>query len=59
MAWINPCEEVAKSKPLSMIIYATVIVGLVLSFFVVFSGVYTSRPPDAQISIITSPSSTF
>ncbi|KNA24990.1 hypothetical protein SOVF_010650 [Spinacia oleracea] len=56
MALENPCQEAAKSKPLFVTIYATVIVGIIFSSFYVFSAIYSSEPPDARISISTSPS---
>lgn len=59
MALENPCQEAAKSKPLFVTIYATVIVGIIFSSFYVFSAIYSSEPPDARISISTSPSSNY
>ncbi|XP_075484425.1 arabinosyltransferase XEG113-like [Primulina tabacum] len=40
MAW-NPCKEVAHSKPLFLTIYATVVIGILVSSFYVFSAVFS------------------
>uniref|UniRef100_A0A7C9E571 Nucleotide-diphospho-sugar transferase domain-containing protein n=1 Tax=Opuntia streptacantha TaxID=393608 RepID=A0A7C9E571_OPUST len=50
MAWGNPCPEAAKSKPLFLTIYATVIVGIILSSVYVFSAIYSSKPPNVMFS---------
>uniref|UniRef100_A0A5B7C3B3 Nucleotide-diphospho-sugar transferase domain-containing protein n=1 Tax=Davidia involucrata TaxID=16924 RepID=A0A5B7C3B3_DAVIN len=42
MAWGNPFQEVANSKPLFVTIYATVLIGIVFSSFYVFSAIYSS-----------------
>ncbi|KAK9667670.1 hypothetical protein RND81_13G004000 [Saponaria officinalis] len=54
MVWRNPCEQVSKSKPLFLSIYATVIVGVFLSSIYVFSAVYSSKPPYSSISLSSS-----
>lgn len=59
MAWGNPCPEAAKSKPLFLTIYATVIVGIILSSVYVFSAIYSSKPTNAAISLSTSTPSTY
>ncbi|MED6121700.1 hypothetical protein PIB30_032701 [Stylosanthes scabra] len=50
MAWRNGCEEVAQSKPLFLTIYTVVIIGIVVSFFYVFSAIYSSN------NLLSSPS---
>ncbi|KAK9699102.1 hypothetical protein RND81_08G152700 [Saponaria officinalis] len=45
MAWKNSCEEVVKSKPLFLTIYATVIIGVILSSVYVFSAIFSSNSP--------------
>ncbi|XP_059639980.1 arabinosyltransferase XEG113 [Cornus florida] len=42
MAWANPFQEIANSKPLFLTIYATVLIGIVFSSFYVFSAIYSS-----------------
>lgn len=44
MAWNNPFQEVANSKPLFLTIYGTVIIGIIVSSFYVFSAIYS---PDS------------
>ena len=41
MAWNNPFQEVANSKPLFLTIYGTVIIGIIVSSFYVFSAIYS------------------
>ncbi|KAL8141869.1 hypothetical protein V2J09_014901 [Rumex salicifolius] len=57
MAWGNPCQEAANSRPLFITIYTTVIIGIILSAFYVFSAIYS---PEAAIpfssSTFTNPS---
>ncbi|KAJ1434121.1 Nucleotide-diphospho-sugar transferase [Sesbania bispinosa] len=48
MAWRNGCEEVAHSKPLFLTIYTVVIIGIVVSFFYVFSAIYSTNTPASQ-----------
>ncbi|CAK9144073.1 unnamed protein product [Ilex paraguariensis] len=48
MAWNNPCQEVANSKPLFATIYATVLIGIVFSSFYVFSAIYSSGSSSAH-----------
>ncbi|KAF5735133.1 Xyloglucanase [Tripterygium wilfordii] len=55
--WRNSCQEVAGSKPLFLTIYTTVIVGIVVSSFYVFSAIYSgsgsswlSSPPSISSS---------
>lgn len=55
MTWENICQEVSKSKPLFVTVYATVIIGAIFSSFSVFSAI-SSNPPDARVSLSTSPS---
>ncbi|CAA0831901.1 xyloglucanase 113 [Striga hermonthica] len=47
MVWSNPLKEVAASRPLFLTIYATVIIGIVVSSFYVFSAVF-SGPNSAS-----------
>lgn len=47
MAWNNPFQEVANSKPLFLTIYATVLIGILFSSFYVFSAIYF---PDSTSS---------
>ncbi|KAL6533679.1 hypothetical protein OROHE_013512 [Orobanche hederae] len=42
MVWSNPLKEVAASKPLFLTIYATVIIGILVSSMYVFSAVFSS-----------------
>ncbi|KAK6158569.1 hypothetical protein DH2020_005883 [Rehmannia glutinosa] len=42
MVWSNPLKEVATSRPLFLTIYATVIIGILVSSFYVFSAVFSS-----------------
>lgn len=58
MAWSNPCQEMANSKPLFQTIYATVIVGIIFSSVYVFSAIYSSKPPDVTLPLSTLPSIT-
>ncbi|CAL5197348.1 unnamed protein product [Lathyrus oleraceus] len=50
MAWRNGCEELTQSKPLFITIYTVVIIGIVVSFFYVFSAIYSSDTPAAHSS---------
>ncbi|XP_048132085.1 arabinosyltransferase XEG113 isoform X2 [Rhodamnia argentea] len=52
----DSCQEVASSRPLFLTIYATVVVGIVLSSFYVFSAVYSANKssPDST-SWLSSP----
>lgn len=43
MAWSNPLKEVATSRPLFMTIYATVVIGIIVSSFYVFSAVFSGQ----------------
>lgn len=52
MAWNNPFQEVANSKPLFLTIYGTVIIGIILSSFYVFSAIYS---PDSTTIWQSSP----
>ncbi|MED6209157.1 hypothetical protein PIB30_052075 [Stylosanthes scabra] len=54
MAWRNGCEEVAQSKPLFLTIYTVVIIGIVVSFFYVFSAIYSSNSLLSSPSTVTS-----
>ncbi|KAL2333990.1 hypothetical protein Fmac_015203 [Flemingia macrophylla] len=55
MAWRKGCEEVAKSKPLFLTVYAVVIIGIVVSSFYVFSAISSASSPSAQSSSWLSP----
>ncbi|XP_074264597.1 arabinosyltransferase XEG113-like isoform X3 [Silene latifolia] len=55
MAFKNSCEEIAKSKPLFLTIYATVIIGVLLSFVFVFTAVYSSNPSYPSLSLSSLP----
>ncbi|KAK2647788.1 hypothetical protein Ddye_015277 [Dipteronia dyeriana] len=48
--WRNWYQEVVNSKPLFLTIYTTVIVGIVVSSFYVFSAVYSSSFPSTDSS---------
>ncbi|KAF8378946.1 hypothetical protein HHK36_028371 [Tetracentron sinense] len=43
MAW-SPFQDVAKSKPLFLTIYATILIGIVFSSVYVFSAIYSGKP---------------
>ncbi|KAL3613794.1 hypothetical protein CASFOL_041868 [Castilleja foliolosa] len=43
MVWSNPLKEVANSRPLFLTIYATVIIGILVSSFYVFSAVFSNQ----------------
>ncbi|GAB2272835.1 hypothetical protein Dimus_007654 [Dionaea muscipula] len=47
----NPCQEMANSKPLFLTVYATVIIGIIVSSFYVLSAVFS---PNAAISFSSS-----
>ncbi|PON37475.1 Nucleotide-diphospho-sugar transferase [Parasponia andersonii] len=50
MGWRNRLEEAAKSKPLFVTIYATVIVGVLVSSFYVFSAIYSPNNSSSSSS---------
>ncbi|KAL1552668.1 arabinosyltransferase XEG113-like protein [Salvia divinorum] len=54
MAWSNPFKEVATSRPLFLTIYATVIIGLIVSSFYVFSAVFSGSNSISSSSWIVS-----
>lgn len=54
MAWSNPLKEVATSRPLFLTIYATVIIGILVSSFYVFSAVFSSSNSVASPWLSTS-----
>lgn len=54
MAWNNPLKEVATSRPLFLTIYATVIIGILVSSFYVFSAVFSSSNSVASPWLSTS-----
>lgn len=58
MAWANPCQEAANSKPLFITIYTTVIIGILLSALYVFSAIYSpdAVTPFSSSSLLSSPS---
>ncbi|XP_047966123.1 arabinosyltransferase XEG113-like [Salvia hispanica] len=54
MGWSNPFKEVATSRPLFLTIYATVIIGLLVSSFYVFSAVFSGSNSISSSSWIVS-----
>lgn len=53
VGWRKAVQETAASKPLFLTIYATVIVGIVVSSFYVFSAIYSPSASTTQ-SVSTS-----
>ncbi|KAJ7943988.1 arabinosyltransferase [Quillaja saponaria] len=51
----NACQEVANSKPLFLTIYATVIIGIVVSSFYVFSAIYSGQSPAESFPSFSNP----
>ncbi|CAA2999332.1 arabinosyltransferase XEG113 [Olea europaea subsp. europaea] len=54
MGWSNPFRELANSKPLFLTIYATVIIGILVSSFYVFSAVFSSSGSFSSVTFSTS-----
>lgn len=61
MGWGNGCQDGVNTRPLFLVIYATVIAGIVFSSLYVFSAVYSSSNSvsDSSSSWFSSPSSEF
>ncbi|CAK9325397.1 unnamed protein product [Citrullus colocynthis] len=61
MGWGNGCQDGVNTRPLFLMIYATVIAGIVFSSLYVFSAVYSSSNSvsDSSSSWFSSPSSEF
>lgn len=55
MAWSNPFKEMASSKPLFLTIYATVLIGIVVSSFYVFSAIYNSASSTSSVWLTPGP----
>ncbi|XP_071919524.1 arabinosyltransferase XEG113-like isoform X1 [Coffea arabica] len=49
-SWNSPIKDMANYKPVFLTIYATVVVGVVVSSFYVFSAVYSSSPSSSSSS---------
>ncbi|KAJ7953290.1 arabinosyltransferase [Quillaja saponaria] len=49
----NACQDVANSKPLFLTIYTTVIIGIIVSSFYVFSAIYSGQSPAESFSSIS------
>ncbi|XP_054810602.1 arabinosyltransferase XEG113-like isoform X2 [Prosopis cineraria] len=57
MACRGVCEDLTPSKPLFLTVYTIVIIGVVVSFFYVFSAIYSSKPTVDSSGWFSSPSS--
>ncbi|KAI9083878.1 hypothetical protein K1719_034136 [Acacia pycnantha] len=57
MACRNVCDNIAPSKPLFLTVYTVVIIGVVVSFFYVFSAIYSSKPTVDSFGWFSYPSS--